>query len=137
MAVPPASLSFADELDERLVATERMRTQDGGAGFFGLIELHGGERNRGGGGGAVGLELQPAPGGLGARGDLLALRSNLVGALRNTRVAGAQRGLEVSLGAAAAVAARQRHVGVHELGAVGIGGGKRLCGGRHPHGKSQ
>ena len=65
---------LADELDQRLVAAERVRAQDGRARFFGLIEPHRGQRDGGGRAGAFGLELLPAPRGLRAGADLLAFR---------------------------------------------------------------
>ena len=94
-------------------------------GFLGLIELDRRQRHRGGRAGAFRIELLPAPRGLRARGDLLAFGGDLVGALRNLGVVGGQRRLDVAIGATPAIAARQRHVGQHEIGAVGIGGGQR------------
>ena len=125
MAVPPGIADLTDEFDQRLVTAERVGAQDGRARFLGLIETHRGQRHRGGRAGAVGLELLPAPGGLGAGADLLALRRDLVGALGNLGIVRAERRFEIALGAAAAVTARQRHVGEHEIGIVGIGGGQR------------
>ena len=57
---------LADELDQRRVAAERVGAQDGGARIVGLVELHRGQRNGGGGVGALGIELLPAARGLGA-----------------------------------------------------------------------
>ena len=128
---------LADELDQCLVTAERVRTQDGGAGFLGLIEPHGRERHGGRRLGALRLELLPAARGLGAGIDLLAFRRDLVRTLGDLRVAGAERGLEITIGAAAAVAARQRHVGEHQVGIVRVGGGQGAGGRGQQRGQGQ
>src|SRR6185503_18063966 len=115
---------LGDELDQRVVAAQLVRAQDGGARVGGLIEPDRGQRHRGGSLRRFGFELLPAARGLGARGDLLTLGGHLGGALGDLRVAGRQRRLDVAIGAAAAVAAGQRHVRQYQVGLVRVGGGQ-------------